>query len=178
MSDKTAKKASQTALRPKEELDGKKKKSADLKEEKEAKRESFPFGGLILLLTLIAVILFSCYFGLYYMEQRDVLASLYESRIAAAEADLSAAEAEYAEADPDSEAHVVERRQLSEEMIAAAKLELADMQQKAAETDAAVRAAEERVAELESDEDYEYFMSVYEEYLEGRAYVEELLSGD
>lgn len=178
MSDKKTIKASQKASRSKEELDAKKKKSAAPKEEKEAERERFPFGGLILLLTLIAVILFSCYFGLYYMEQRDVLSSLYESRIAAAEADLGAAESEYAEADPDSGAHAAERRQLSEEMIAAAKLELADMQQKATETDTAVRAAEERVAELESDEDYEYFMSVYEEYLEGRAYVEELLSGD
>ena len=177
MSDKTAKKASTEPTKSREKHGGSEKNRSP-KKEKAEKKEKFPYGGLILLLVLIALILFSSYFGLFYMEQREELAALYDGRIAAAEAELAAAEAEYAEADPDSDAHVAERKQLSEEMIAAAELELADMQQKASETDAAIRAAEERIAELESDEDFEYYMSVYEEYLEGGAYVEALLSGD
>ena len=47
-----------------------------------------------------------------------------------------------------------------------------------AEIDAALHEAESRIGELEKVEDFEYYKAIYDEYVEGREYVEELLSGN
>ena len=85
---------------------------------------------------------------------------------------------EYAEADPESAAHTAERQQLADEMIATAKAELEALREKSAEADAAIDELEARIAELESAEDFDYYKAIYDEYMEGRAFVEDLLSGD
>ncbi|MBR0040298.1 MAG: hypothetical protein IJP64_02855 [Oscillospiraceae bacterium] len=149
-----------------------------MKKKKKAKAGRFPVGGLIVMLLLIGVILTAGYFGMRYSAQYDALQKNSEDRIAAAESALMLAEAQYAEADPESAAHVAERRQVTEEMIAQASAELDELLAESAETDAAISELEKRKAELESVEDFDYYISIYNEYTEGRDYVENLLSGD
>ena len=145
---------------------------------KKKKTKGFPVGGLIVMFLLVGIALAAGYFGMQYAARYKAMTADSEARIAAAEAELSAAEAEYAEADPESAAHVAERRQVTDEMIAAAKAELEALREKSAEADAAIDELEARIAELESAEDFDYYKAIYDEYIEGRAYVEDLLSGN
>ena len=94
------------------------------------------------------------------------------------EAERDAAAALYAEADPESAANVEARRQATDEMIAEANAEIEALRQKGEETDAAIKEAEKTIGELQDVEGYEYYRAIYDEYVEGREYVEELLSGN
>ena len=95
-----------------------------------------------------------------------------------AELPREAEEAERAEADPESAANVEKRRRTSEDMIEAAKAEIARIERHNAELDAAVREAGAKIDALEGSEDYDYYRAICDEYMEGRAYVEELLARD
>ena len=154
------------------------RKKTQKKRRKKEKAKGFPYGGLLVMLLLVGVILASGYFGMQYAARYESLVKSNEERIAAAEAELRAAEAEYTEADPESDAHVAERRQVTEKMIASARAELESFRGKNEETAAAISELENRIAEYESAENFDYYMAIYEQYIEGRAYVEDLLSGD
>ena len=145
---------------------------------KKTRAKRFPVGGLIAMFMLVGIALAAGYFGMQYAARYEAMKTDSEERIAAAEAELAAAEAEYAEADPESAAHTAERQQLADEMIATAKAELEALREKSAEADAAIDELEARIAELESAEDFDYYKAIYDEYIEGRAYVEDLLSGN
>ena len=82
------------------------------------------------------------------------------------------------EADPDSAANTAERQQVTDEMIAAAYAELEALREQSEETESAIRAAEEKISALQGAENVDYYRAIYDEYNEGRAYVEGLLSGD
>ncbi len=142
------------------------------------KKKGFPVGGLILMFLLMAVIAVAGYLGMQYYDQYTQTKASFDNALTAAEAELSAAQAEYAVADPESEAHAAERRQLSEEMIAQAEAEAEALRLKGEETDAAIKAAEDKISALADVEGYEYYRAIYDEYVEGRVYVESLLSGD
>ena len=127
---------------------------------------------------LIGVVLAAGYFGLEYMEAYSAAKGEFDSALQAAEAERDAAAALYAEADPESAANVEARRQVTEEMIAEANAEIGALQAQSEETDAAIKEAEKTIDELKDVEGYEYYRAIYDEYVEGRAYVEDLLSGD
>ena len=151
----------------------------EAREKREDRRAGrFPVGGLILTVVLIAVILAAGYAGILCYEQYGVIKAEHDAVVNAANAELAGAQAEYAIEDPDSEAHIAERQALSEEILREAKEEMARMEQEKGALDRSIAAAEDRVRELESQEDFDYFKSVYDEYVEGREYVEELLSTD
>ncbi len=163
---------------PEEEIDEEELEDEDDEARRSRRKKGFPVGGLILMFLLIGVILAAGYFGMEYMEQYTALKADYDGRVAAAEAELQAAQSEYAEADPESEAHAAERQQLTDEMIAAAQAELDGIRAAEDEADSAIETAESRMKELEDVEDFDYYKAIYDEYVEGRAYVEDLLSGD
>ena len=145
---------------------------------KKSKKKGFPVGGLILMLLLIGVVLAAGYFGMEYMEAYTSAKEEFESALQAAEAERDAAAALYAEADPESAANIAARQQVTDEMIAEANAEISDLQAQSEETDAAIKEAEKTIDELKDVEGYEYYRAIYDEYVEGRAYVEDLLSGD
>ena len=151
----------------------KKKKQSEKK-----KAKGFPFGGLILMFLLIAVILAAGYFGMEYMDTYAAVKSEFDTALKAAESERDAAAAVYAEEDPESAGNVAIRKQVTEEMIAEANAEIDALREQSEETDAAIRVAEEKIAELQGVEGYDYYRAIYDEYVEGRAYVEDLLSGD
>ena len=146
------------------------------KKTKKKSGRGFPVGGLILTLFLIAVILAAGYYGLRYMDAVAALKSEYEGALQAAESERDDAAALRAEADPDSAAHIAERELLTDGMIAEAKAEAEVLREKGEQTDAAIREAEQTISELQNVEGYEYYRAIYDEYVEGRAYVEDLLS--
>lgn len=142
------------------------------------KGKSFPVGGLLFMFLLIAAILAALYFGMRYMNEYERLKGEYDSSVQAAEAERDAAKALYEEADPDSEVNTAQRRAVTDELIAEANAEIDALREQSEETESAVRAAEEKIAELQDIEDYDYYRAIYEEYLKGGAFVEGLLSGD
>ncbi|MBQ3482465.1 MAG: hypothetical protein IJH48_09150 [Oscillospiraceae bacterium] len=148
------------------------------KKAKRKKRRGFPVGGLILMLFLIAVILIAGYYGKQYMDAVTALRGEYESALQNAEAERDEAAALRAEADPDSAGHIAERELLTDGMIAEAESEAEALRKQGEETDAAIREAEKTISELQDAEGYEYYRAIYDEYVEGRAYVEGLLSGN
>ena len=162
--------------RPLANEDGENNAPRSRKGKKKTKR--FPLGGLIFMFFLIAVILAAAYFGLEYMDRYQALKEEYDSVLQAAEAERSEAGLIYAEADPESEANTAERQKVTEKMIAEAEAELEALRRENEETDAAIREAEETISELQGIEGYDYYRAIYDEYVEGRAYVEDLLSGD
>lgn len=135
-------------------------------------------GRLVVTLVLAAAVLVSGISCARAVVQYCTMRSQYRSAVRAAGEMLTAAEAERAEADPESAANVEKRRRTSEDMIEAAKAEIARIEQHNAELDAAVREAGAKIDALEGSEDYDYYRAIYDEYVEGRAYVEELLARD
>lgn len=144
----------------------------------EKMKKGFPYGGMILSFFLIAVIAAAGFFGLKYMKAYGTVKTEYDSALQSAEEERDAAEAAYGDALPDSAYNKAVQKQVTEEMIAEAKSEIEAIQKKNDETDADIRAVEEKIAELQTAEGYDYFRAIYDEYVEGRAYIEELLSGD
>ena len=128
---------------------------------------------------------FDCMLRMERFQIRMMLESLDEGErpvmaaaLKAAESERDAAAAVYAEEDPESAGNVAIRKQVTEEMIAEASAEIDALREQSEETDAAIRVAEEKIAELQGVEGYDYYRAIYDEYVEGRAYVEDLLSGD
>ena len=150
----------------------------DYHSSKKKSKKGFPFGGLILMFFLIAVILAAGYFGLQYMDVFSTLKDEYDGVLKAAEAERDAAAALYAEADPDSAANTAERQCVTEEMISLAEAEMESLREKDGQIDAALSEAEKTISELQGLEGYDYYRAIYDEYVEGRSYVESLLSGD
>ena len=150
------------------------------RKKKKAGRKSrgFPVGGLIFMLLLIVFIFAAVHFGLQYMSSFEQLRGEYDGAVQAAEAERDAARALYEEADPESDANSAERRQVTDEMIAEASAELEALRNQSEETESAIRAAEEKINALHGAEDEEYYRAIYDEYNEGRDFVEGLLSGD
>ena len=135
-------------------------------------------GVRLVTLALIAAVLVAGVFCARAFGRYHALRSQYRGAVRAASETLAAAEAERADADPGSEASAEERRRTSEDMIGQAEAEIARIERHNGELDEAAREAEAKIGALEEIEDYEYYRAIYDEYVEGRAYVEELLSED
>ena len=141
--------------------------------------EGTPKSGVRLVtLALAAAVLVSGVFCARAFGRYHALKSQYRGAVREAAETLAAAEAERAEADPESEASAEERRRASEDMIEEAKAEIARIERHNGELDGAVREAEDKINALDTIEDSEYYRAIYDEYVEGRAYVEELLAKD
>ncbi len=144
----------------------------------DGREAGFPVGKLLIMLLLIAVILAAGYAGILFYEQYTVIKAEHDAVIDAANAELDAAMAEYDVANPDSEAHIAERKAVSEEILREAKNEMSRMEQDMGALDQTIADAESRIREMESQEEFKYYMSIYDQYEQGRDYVEELLSDD
>lgn len=142
------------------------------------RKKGFPVVALILMFVLIGVTLAAGYFGIQYMEQNRELHASYDEAVAEAAAELDAAKQEYFLADPDSSANTEIREELKSVLLADAREKAEKLESEEAELDATLREAEERISEQEKVEDFEYYKAIYDEYVEGREYVEELLSGN
>ena len=129
-------------------------------------------------LALAAAVLVAGIFCARAFGQYHALRSQARGAVREAAETLAAAEAERAEADPESEASAEERRRTSEDMIEEARAEIARIERHNDELDAAAREAEAKIDALDTIEDYDYYRAIYDEYTEGRAYVEELLAKD
>ena len=141
--------------------------------------EEKPKSGVRLVtLALIAAVLVSGIFCARAYGRYHALKAQYRGAVREAAETLAAAEAERAEADPESETSAEERRRASEDMIQEAKAEIARIERHNGELDGAVREAEAKIKALDTIEDSEYYRAIYDEYVEGRAYVEELLAKD
>ena len=158
--------------------DGTERKTANHSPKKKKAKKSFPFGGLIFMFFLIAAILAGAYFGMDYMDRYAQIKGEYESALKAAEAERDAAMALRDEADPDSAPNAALRQQVTDEMILEANAELDALREQKEAAESAIRAEEEKIDALGDIEDFDYYRAIYDEYVEGRAYVEELLSGD
>ena len=110
--------------------------------------------------------------------QYRALKTPYEDALREADGAFAAAAAEYDEARPDSAASAEKRRQAGAEMIEEAEEEIARLERRCAELDGEIREAEEKISAFEESEDYAYYRAIYDEYTEGRAYVDQLLSTD
>ena len=126
------------------------------------KKRKFPLGGLILLVLLVACILASAYYGKRFYDQNRELTERYQDALKSAEAELEEAkrllpeDEEYNKMIEECEAAQQENKQLEEEILS----------------------AEQEIDKLKQAEDFDYFRSIYDEYTEGRTYVEKLLAGD
>ena len=154
------------------------KNGAAKKKSKRKAKKGFPFGALLLMFVLVGLILAAGYYARLYAERYAKLKADYENAIVSAEATLAAAEEEYAEADSESAEHSEQRRELSEQMIGAARSELEILRQQDDVVNASIAEAEKKIEELQSVENFDYYKAIYDEYTEGRAYVEEILSGN
>ena len=65
---------------------------------------------------------------------------------------------------------------MKEVLLADIREQVAQMESEENELDASIHEAEEKMKELEGVEDFDYYKAIYDEYVEGREYVEELLS--
>ena len=127
-------------------------------------------------LALTAALLVSGAFCLHLLLQLYTLKTTYRDALREASEAYVAAETEYAQADPASEANAERRRRVSEEMIAQAQDEIAHLEQRSDELDREIREAADKAEALAGSEELSYYRAIYDEYTEGRAYVEELLS--
>ena len=112
-------------------------------------------GGLLVTLALIAAVIVSGFFCAKAFGQYHALRSQYRGETSAAL-----------------------RQQTSEAMIEEARTEIARIERHNDELDEASRQAEVKIGKLDTIKDYDYYRAIYDEYTEGRAYVEELLAED
>ena len=148
----------------------------DEKPRRKKKNKRFPVGGLIFMFLLIGIVLGAGYYGMAYYKQFHSMNDQYDAAHAAAAADLAAAQEEYALADPDSPANTAIRDELREDLLSDLREQVKQMENEDAELDASISEAEEKLKSLEGVEDFDYYKAIYDEYVEGREYVEELLS--
>lgn len=145
---------------------------------KTKKKNGFPVGALIFMFVLIGIAAGAGYFGMQYYEQNRALHERYDAAVAEASEELNAANEELFLADPDSPANSDIREELKSVLLADAQEKAEKLANEEAEIDAALHETESRIDELEKVEDFEYYKAIYDEYVEGREYVEELLSGN
>lgn len=132
----------------------------------------------LVLQALIAALLVSGTLCIWAFGQYHALKAHYTGALREANEALDAAMAERAEADPASEASAALRRQAAEDMIEEGKEQIAEIERHNAELDEAARELETKIEGLKEIEDYEYYRAIYDEYVEGKAYIEELLAED
>ena len=125
---------------------------------------------------LIGIILGAGYYGMVYYERFHAMNDQFDAARDAASAELVEAQKEYALADPDSPANVAVRDELKDVLLADIREQVAQMESEKNELDASIREREEKLKEIEGVEDFDYYKAIYDEYVEGREYVEELLS--
>ena len=145
---------------------------------KKKKKKGFPVGALIFMFVLIGIAAAAGYYGMQYYEQNRALHERYDTALAEASEELNAANDEYFLADPDSPANSDIREEVKSVLLADAQEKAEKLASEEAEIDAALHEAESRIGELEKVEDFDYYKAIYDEYVEGREYVEELLSGN
>ena len=150
----------------------------DEKPHRRKKNKRFPVGGLIFMFVLLGIALGVGYFGMTYYEKFHALNEQYNAARDTASAELAAAQDEFSLADPDSPANVAVRDELKDVLLADMREQVKQMESEEAELDSSIREAEEKMKELEGVEDFDYYKAIYDEYVEGREYVEELLSGN
>ena len=148
----------------------------DEKPHRKKKSKRFPVFGLIFMFLLIGIILGAGYYGMVYYERFHAMNDQFDAARDAASAELVEAQKEYALADPDSPANVAVRDELKDVLLADIREQVAQMESEKNELDASIREREEKLKEIEGVEDFDYYKAIYDEYVEGREYVEELLS--
>ena len=148
----------------------------DEKPHRKNKSKRFPVFGLIFMFLLIGIILGAGYYGMVYYERFHAMNDQFDAARDAASAELVEAQKEYALADPDSPANVAVRDELKDVLLADIREQVAQMESEKNELDASIREREEKLKEIEGVEDFDYYKAIYDEYVEGREYVEELLS--
>ena len=148
----------------------------DEKPHRKKKSKRFPVFGLIFMFLLIGIILGAGYYGMVYYERFHAMNDQFDAARDAASAELVEAQKEYALADPDSPANVAVRDELKDVLLADIREQVAQMESEKTELDASIREREEKLKEIEGVEDFDYYKAIYDEYVEGREYVEELLS--
>ena len=148
----------------------------DVEPRRKKKSKRFPVFGLIFMFLLIGIILGAGYYGMAYYEQFHAMNEQFDTALDAASAELVTAQNECALADPDSPANTAVRDELKEVLLADIREQVAQMESEENELDASIHEAEEKMKELEGVEDFDYYKAIYDEYVEGREYVEELLS--
>ena len=148
----------------------------DEKPHHKKKSKRFPVFGLIFMFLLIGIILGAGYYGMVYYERFHAMNDQFDAARDAASAELVEAQKEYALADPDSPANVAVRDELKDVLLADIREQVAQMESEKTELDASIREREEKLKEIEGVEDFDYYKAIYDEYVEGREYVEELLS--
>ena len=146
------------------------------KPRRKKKSKRFPVFGLIFMFLLIGIILGAGYYGMVYYERFHAMNDQFDAARDAASAELVEAQKEYALADPDSPANVAVRDELKDVLLADIREQVAQMESEKNELDASIREREEKLKEIEGVEDFDYYKAIYDEYVEGREYVEELLS--
>ena len=146
------------------------------KPRRKKKSKRFPAFGLIFMFLLIGIILGAGYYGMVYYERFHAMNDQFDAARDAASAELVEAQKEYALADPDSPANVAVRDELKDVLLADIREQVAQMESEKNELDASIREREEKLKEIEGVEDFDYYKAIYDEYVEGREYVEELLS--
>lgn len=142
------------------------------------KFRELPLSRQLVLLALVAALLVSGVFCARAFRQYRALRAPYSAALREASERLYAVAAERAEADPESETSAALRRQATEDMIAEGKALIAEIERHNAALDEAAAEAEAKIKKLDEIEDYAYYRAIYDEYAEGRAYVEELLAKD
>ena len=125
---------------------------------------------------LLAVTAGAVYMGLQFRSRYIQRRGEAEAAVAAAQAELEEAQAQYAAVDPDDPANAQRLTDIREKVLSEAREEEQKLRDELAELDAALKDTEAKLAELESDEDYAYYKAIYDSYAEGKAYVEELLA--
>jgi len=148
------------------------------KTRRKKKSKRFPFGGLIFMFILIGIVLAAGYYGMGYYEQLQALNGQYDAAREEATAELAAAQEEYFLADPDSPANTDIRQELTDVLLADAREQVKELEGEEAELDASIHEKEEALKVIEGQENFDYYKEIYDEYVEGGEYVEELLSGN
>jgi len=127
---------------------------------------------------LIGIVLAAGYYGMGYYEQLQALNGQYDAAREEATAELAAAQEEYFLADPDSPANTDIRQELTDVLLADAREQVKELEGEEAELDASIHEKEEALKVIEGQENFDYYKEIYDEYVEGGEYVEELLSGN
>ncbi len=125
---------------------------------------------------LLAVTAGAVYMGLQFRSRYIQRRTEAEGIVAAAQAELEAAQAQYAAVDPNDPANARRLTDIREEVLSEARQEEQRLRDELAELDASLKEMEAKLAELENDEEYAFYKAIYDSYAEGKAYVEELLA--
>ena len=135
--------------------------------------------GRVFVFLLLAAILGGSLYGAWILRQRtETMAEEGQQRVAAAGQALNEAKAAYAAIDPNTTQGSERQLEAQQEIVAAARQEAEELQQEINALDESIAAAEKDLANHGTDEESQYFRSLYDTYREGMEKVEGYLEGN